>query len=48
MTKKLTPNETTSKAVATKAAKALSNPRSTPAQKSIAGSALTQRVRGKK
>ena len=46
MTKKPTPNETTSKAVATKASKVLSNPRSTPAQKSVAASALTQRVRG--
>ena len=40
-------NETTSKIVGSKAAKALSNPKSTPAQKSIAGSALTQRVKGK-
>jgi hypothetical protein len=36
-------NETTSKAVASKAAKILSNPKSTAAQKSVAGSALTQR-----
>lgn len=41
-------NESTSKAVASKAAKVLSNPKSTPAQKSVAGSALTQRVPTKK
>ena len=35
-------NETTSKAVASKAAKILSNPKSTAAQKSVAASALTQ------
>jgi hypothetical protein len=35
-------NEYTSKSVASKAAKILSNPKSTPAQKSVAGSALTQ------
>lgn len=35
-------NEKTSKQVASKAAKILSNPKSTPAQKSVAASALTQ------
>ena len=35
-------NETTSPKVATKASKILSNPKSTPAQKSVAASALTQ------
>lgn len=40
-------NETTSKEVAGKASKILSNPKSTPAQKSVAGSALTQRVKKK-
>jgi hypothetical protein len=40
-------NETTSKSVASKAAKILSSPKSTPAQKSVAASALTQRP-GKK
>lgn len=35
-------NEQTSKTVASKAAKQLSNPKSTPDQKSVAGSALTQ------
>ena len=46
-TKKPT-NETTSAKVASKASKVLSDPKSTPAQKSIAGSALTQRVKSKK
>jgi hypothetical protein len=41
-------NEVTSKAVASKASKILSNPRSTPAQKSVAASALTQRQPKKK
>lgn len=36
------PNETTSPAVAKKASAILKNPKSTPAQKSVAGSALTQ------
>jgi hypothetical protein len=36
-------NEQTSKSVGTKASKQLSNPQSKPAQKSVAGSALTQR-----
>lgn len=35
-------NEKTSPSVASKAAKVLANPKSTPVQKSIAGSALTQ------
>lgn len=35
-------NEKTSNTVASKAAKILSNPKSTPAQKSVAASALTQ------
>jgi hypothetical protein len=41
-------NEKTSKAVATKAAKILRNPKSTPAQKSVAASALTQTADRKK
>jgi hypothetical protein len=36
-------NEKTSKQVGTLASKQLSNPKSTPAQKSVAASALTQR-----
>jgi len=35
-------NERTSKSVASKAAKILRNPKSSPAQKSVAASALTQ------
>jgi hypothetical protein len=35
-------NEQTSSSVASKASKILSNPKSTPAQKSVAASALTQ------
>lgn len=35
-------NEQTSKSVATKASQQLVSPKSTPAQKSVAGSALTQ------
>jgi hypothetical protein len=35
-------NERTSAAVASKASKILSNPKATPAQKSVSGSALTQ------
>lgn len=35
-------NESTSPSVASKASKILSNPKSTPAQKSVAASALTQ------
>lgn len=35
-------NEKTSKSVASKASKILRNPKSTPAQKSVAASALTQ------
>lgn len=35
-------NENTSSAVASKASKILSNPKSTPAQRSVAASALTQ------
>ena len=46
-TKKPT-NETTSKTVATKASKLLSSPKTSAAVKSVAASALTQRVRGKK
>lgn len=38
----MTRNEKTSAAVASKASKILSNPKATPAQKSVAGSALTQ------
>lgn len=38
-------NETTSKRVATQASKILSNPNSSKAAKSVAASALTQRVR---
>jgi hypothetical protein len=36
-------NEQTSKSVGTKASQQLKSPTSTPAQKSVAGSALTQR-----
>lgn len=38
-------NETTSKKVASQAAKILRDPRSSKSAKSVAGSALTQRVR---
>lgn len=38
------PNETTSSRAATAASQVLRDPRSTPAQKTAAGSALTQRV----
>ncbi|MFJ5025445.1 hypothetical protein [Streptomyces goshikiensis] len=38
----------TSKKVASKAGKQLNNPKSTPAQKSVAGSALSQTKSGKK
>jgi len=41
-------NEKTSKVVASKAAKILSNPKSSKAAKSVAGSALTQRPNKKK
>lgn len=41
-------NEHTSKSVATKASKQLSSQKSTPAQKSVAGSALTQAKNKKK
>jgi hypothetical protein len=41
-------NETTSKAVASKAAKLLSNPSTPKAVKSVAASALTQRPSKKK
>lgn len=42
-------NEQTSASVASKASKQLSNPKSTPAQRSVAASALTQaRNKGKK
>lgn len=42
-------NEQTSPSVASKASKILSNPKSTPQQKSVAASALTQAVKkGKK
>lgn len=41
-------NEVTSKSVASKAAKVLSNPKSSKAMKSVAGSALTQRPNRKK
>lgn len=39
--------ETTSKTVATKAAKLLANPKTSKAVKSVAGSALTQKVKKK-
>ena len=42
MAKKPPINEQTSKTVASKASKILSNPKSAPEQKSVAGSALTQ------
>lgn len=42
MTTKKPINETTSKRVASLASKQLRNPNSTPAQKSVAGTALTQ------
>ena len=42
-------NEQTSSSVASKASKILSNPKSSPAQRSVAASALTQaRNKGKK
>jgi len=42
-------NEKTSPSVASKASKILSNPKSSPAQKSVAASALTQAAnKGKK
>lgn len=44
-------NEQTSASVASKASKILSNPKSTPAQRSVAASALTQapnKAKGKK
>ena len=41
-------SESTSAKVASKASKILSNPRSSAAAKSVAASALTQKVRGKK
>jgi hypothetical protein len=41
-------NEQTSKAVASKASKILSNPKSSPQAKSVAASALTQRPNKKK
>lgn len=44
MTKKKS-GETTSARVATKASKILSSPKSSPAAKSVAASALTQKVR---
>lgn len=46
-TKKKHGNEQTSAAIASKASKILSNPNSTPAEKSVAASALTQ-ARNKK
>lgn len=48
MTAKKPSSETTSKTVASKASQVLRNPSSTPAQKSVAGSALTQRVKSKR
>lgn len=42
------PNEHTSPSVASKASKQLTNPKSTPAQKSVAASALTQAKNKKK
>ena len=48
MAKKPPPkNESTSKRVASKASKLLSNPKTSPAVKSVAASALTQRVKKK-
>jgi hypothetical protein len=47
MATKKPPNETTSKPVATKAGKILSDPKSSKAMNSVAGSALTQRVKKK-
>lgn len=47
MATKKTINEQTSARVASKAAKLLSNPKSSVAVKSVAASALTQRVGGK-
>ncbi|MEZ0231908.1 MAG: hypothetical protein ACAH12_03640 [Methylophilaceae bacterium] len=47
MSKGKSSNEHTSSKVASQAAKVLANPKSTPAQRSIAGSALTQ-ARNKK
>jgi hypothetical protein len=47
MTKKPTPSETTSKQVASKASKLLSNPATPKSVKSVAASALTQRVKKK-
>lgn len=47
MATKKTITEQTSARVATKAAKLLSNPKSSVVVKSVAASALTQRVRGK-
>ncbi|MFC7410854.1 MULTISPECIES: hypothetical protein [Hydrogenophaga] len=44
MTPKKPSNETTSASVASKAAKLLSNPRTPAAVKSVAASALTQKV----
>ncbi len=41
-------NERTSASVASKASKILSNPKSTPAQKSVAASALTQAANKRK
>ncbi|WP_411850808.1 hypothetical protein ACLB90_18440 [Stenotrophomonas sp. LGBM10] len=41
-------DEKTGKSVGTKASEQLKNPKSTPAQKSVAGSALTQRPDKKK
>ncbi|GCL61631.1 hypothetical protein [Pseudaquabacterium pictum] len=41
------PNETTSARVATTASKLLRNPRTSPAVKTVAASALTQRVKPK-
>jgi len=48
MAKKPLPNESTGKAVASKAGKLLSNPKTPAAVKSVAASALTQRVPKKK
>lgn len=47
MAKKPPSNESTSKTVASKASKLLSNPKTPAATKSVAASALTQRVKKK-
>lgn len=48
MVKKTSSNEKTSSRVASAASRLLSNPKTPPAVKAVAASALTQRVRGGK